>query len=56
MLIISMAKAFSVVTLKDEHLLIMRLGALETAGRLNEIITVDQGEFDQHGKKEEEPH
>ena len=38
-LVISMAMAFSVDTLKSEHLLIKRLGALETAGQLNEIIT-----------------
>lgn len=38
-LVISMAMAFSVDTLKGEHLLIKRLGALETAGQLNEIIT-----------------
>merc|ERR1719400_1998068 len=36
-LVISMAIA--VDTLKGEHLLIKRLGALETAGQLNEIIT-----------------
>jgi len=38
-LVISMAMAFSVDTLKAEHLLIKRLGALETAGQLNEIMT-----------------
>ena len=38
-LVISMAMAFSVDILKSEHLLIKRLGALETAGQLNEILT-----------------
>jgi len=38
-LVISRAMAFSVDTLKQEHLLIKRLGALETAGQLSEILT-----------------
>jgi len=38
-LVISMAMAFSVDILKEEHLLIKELAALETSGQLNEIIT-----------------